>query len=127
MTAYYFHLFSPVTLLANLLIVPLSSAALACNLGSLICGAWFPLATELFNHSGWFWMLLIMKISQFATNLPGAFFHVRSPALPDFVIYYGAVVAVLSGFALAPKRRVAIVICLVCISGFYLWLVRLLF
>ena len=38
LTAYYFHLFSPVTLLANLLIVPLSSAALACNLGSLICG-----------------------------------------------------------------------------------------
>jgi competence protein ComEC len=121
LTAYYFHLFSPVTLLANLLIVPLSSAALACNLGSLICGAWFPLATELFNHSGWFWMLLMMKISQVATNLPGAFFYVRSPTLPDFAIYYVLLVAVLSGFALSPKRRTTLAACVVCLGGFYFW------
>jgi ComEC/Rec2-related protein len=120
LTAYYFHMFSPVTLLANLLIVPLSSAALACNLGSLICGAWFPLATELFNHSGWFWMLLMMKISDVATNLPGAFFYVRPPTLLDFAIYYTALVAVLSGFALSPKRRPLMIVCLVCVAGFYL-------
>jgi ComEC/Rec2-related protein len=121
LTAYYFHLFSPVTLLANLLIVPISSAALACNLGSLICGAWFPWATELFNHSGWFWMWLMMKISVATTQLPGAFFYVRSPAVADFVIYYGTLIAVLSGFALAPKRRVWTAICLVGIAGFYVW------
>jgi competence protein ComEC len=105
LTAYYFHLFSPVTLFANLLIVPLSSAALACNLGSLICGAWFPGATVLFNHSGWFWMWLMMCISRFATELPGAFCYVRSPSLVDFGIYYGALIAVLSGFAFRPGHR----------------------
>src|SRR5262249_52197241 len=105
LTAYYFHLFSPITLLANLLIVPLSSAALACNLGALICGAWFPWLAELLNHSGWFWMWLMMKISVIATNLPGAYFYVRSPTVMDFVIYYAALIAVLSGFAFAPQRR----------------------
>jgi ComEC/Rec2-related protein len=121
LTAYYFHLFSPVTLLANLLVVPLSSAALACNLGSLICGAWFPWATGLFNHSGWFWMWLIVRISETTTELPGAFFYVSSPSLADFAIYYGALFAVLSGYALAPQRRTWALAVAVGIAGFYVW------
>jgi competence protein ComEC len=121
LTAYYFHLFSPVTLLANLLIVPLSSAALACNLGSLICGDWFPWATELFNHSGWLWMKLMLEISHAVIKLPGAFFYVRSPVLGDFVIYYGAMLAVMSGVAFRKKWRLATVICVVFIGTFYGW------
>jgi competence protein ComEC len=121
LTACYFHLFSPVTLLANLLIVPLASAALACNLGSLICGAWFPWATELFNHSGWFWMKLMLEISHAVIQLPGAFFYVRSPAPADFVIYYGAMLAVMSGLAFRIKWRLTALICVVFIASFYGW------
>src|SRR6266571_3853024 len=40
--AWYFHLFTPISLLANLVVVPLSSAALACNLASLAVGACLP-------------------------------------------------------------------------------------
>ncbi len=119
LTAYYFHLFSPITLLANLLIVPLSSAALACNMGSLLCGAWFPGATELFNHSAWFWMLLMTKISEYAVRTPGAFFFVPAPAIADFVIYYPALFAVLSGFAFARARRIWTAVAAVCIAIFY--------
>jgi ComEC/Rec2-related protein len=121
LTAYYFHLFSPVTLLANLLVVPLSSFALACNLGSLICGDWLPWATELFNHSGWLWMKLMVDISRAVIQLPGAFFYVKSPAAMDFVIYYGALFAVLSGVAFKKQWRAWTVICLVFIAGFYGW------
>jgi len=121
LTAYYFHLFSPVTLLANLLIVPLSSAALACNLGSLTCGSWFPWATELFNYSGWLWMKLMLEISHAVIKLPGAFFYVRSPALADFAIYYGAMLAVMSGVAFRRKWRIATLVCIVCIVAFYGW------
>lgn len=105
LTAYYFHLFSPVTLLANLVVVPLSSAALACNLGSLICGNWLPWATELFNHSGWFWMLAMTKVSHWATLLPGAYRYVPSPPLAGFAIYYALLIGVLSGWLFAPCRR----------------------
>lgn len=103
--AHYFHLFSPVTLLANLFILPLSSAALASAMGSLVCGVWFPGAGALFNHSAWFWMRLMMETSRIATTLPGAFFYVGSPAPVDFVTYYGGLVALLTGFAFAPRRR----------------------
>jgi competence protein ComEC len=119
--AYYFHLFSPVTLLANLLIVPLSSAALACNLGSLICGGWLPWATELFNHSGWLWMKLMVDISHALVKLPHAFFYVSGPAPADFVIYYGALFAMLSGAAGKPAWRIPVGIGLVFIAGFYGW------
>ena len=46
LVAYYFHLFTPVSLLANVVIVPISGVTLMCNLGSLLCGDWFPLAGE---------------------------------------------------------------------------------
>jgi ComEC/Rec2-related protein len=121
LTAYYFHLFSPVTLLANLLIVPLASAALACNLGSLICGAWLPWATVLFNFSGWFWMKLMLIISHAVIKPPGAFFYVRSPALADFAIYYGAMLAVMSGLAFKKKWRAGTLICITGIAVFYGW------
>jgi ComEC/Rec2-related protein len=121
LTAYYFHLFSPVTLLANLLIVPLSGFALACNLGSLICGSWFPAATELFNFSGWLWMNGMDKISEFTTRIPGAFVYVPEPAIADFAIYYSMLIATLTGFALVAKRRAALVFIVIGICGFYFW------
>lgn len=104
-TAYYFHLFSPVTLLANLVMVPLSSAALASNLASLFCGAWFPWAGELFNHSAWFWMWLMMQTGVMSLRLPGAFSYVPSPAIADLFLYYGALIAILSGWALKASIR----------------------
>jgi len=103
--AYYFHLFSPVTLLANLLVVPLSSLTLACNLGSLICGGWLPWFTELFNHAGWFLMLAMVKICRWATELPGAYFYVPAPSAFAFVIYYGLLIGTMSGWLWQRSQR----------------------
>lgn len=105
LTAHYFHLFSPVTLLANLLIVPLASAALACNVGSLICGGWLPWVGDLFNFSGWLWMKWMLEISHAVIRLPGAYFYVSGPQPVDFVIYYGAMLAILSGAAFRGQWR----------------------
>ncbi|HZI32948.1 MAG TPA: ComEC/Rec2 family competence protein, partial [Candidatus Binatia bacterium] len=119
--ACYFHIVSPITLLANVCIVPLASAALACNLGSLICGAWLPWATVLFNHSAWFWMSLMMRISHALVNLPHAFFYVSGPTLTDFVIYYTTLFALLSGLMFKRAWRIPIIIALMLITGFYGW------
>ena len=119
--AYYFHLFSPVTLLANLLIVPLSSAALASNLGSLICGGWVPWLTELFNQSGWLWMKLMVAISNAVVKLPGAYFYVSGPTAADFMIYYGVLFSMLSGVAFQKRWRMAAILCVLFMAGFYGW------
>jgi competence protein ComEC len=91
--AVYFHLVTPVSLAANLVMVPLSGAALTCGLGSLLCGAWAGWVSELFNHSAWFWMRLMMLISEKASLLPGAYFRVPTPHFGLVCAYYLALVA----------------------------------
>jgi ComEC/Rec2-related protein len=104
--AFYFHLLTPITLLANLVVVPLSGFALMSNLGSLLCGDWLPWLTELFNHSGWFWMGLMVRLSQWFTRWPGAFFYVPPPSVWAFGFYYLSLMALLTGWLFQARRRV---------------------
>ena len=87
--AYYFHLFTPISLLANMVVVPLSSAALAASMASLAVGSWWPWLTELFNHSAWFWMSCMIRASQWAAQMPGGCLHVGTPTVLAFITYYG--------------------------------------
>lgn len=96
--AHYFHLLTPASLLANLVVVPLSSLALMCNLGALVCGDWLPWATDAFNHSGWLFMRGMMGVSQWTTTLPGAFMYVRGPAGFEFFAFYTAVFFLVAGW-----------------------------
>jgi competence protein ComEC len=122
LSAYYFHLFSPVTLLANLIIVPLSSLTLACNLGSLICGAWLPWITELFNHAGWFLMLMMVKLSRWATEVPGAYYYVPGPSAFTFVVYYGLLIGTMCGWLWQREQRGRTMAGILLITIFYGWL-----
>lgn len=105
LTAFYFHIFSPVTLLANLVVVPLSSLALACNLGSLLCNDWLPWVTELFNHSAWLFMSGMIGISHWSTELPGAYVYIPAPGPVTFVIYYSLLIGSISGWLWQAQRR----------------------
>lgn len=97
LVATYFHLFTPVSLLANLLIVPLAAPALASCLGSFICGDRLPFLSELFNNSAWLWMNLMNSLSEWASNLPGAWTHVAAPSPAAIAFYYILVVLLLRG------------------------------
>jgi competence protein ComEC len=121
LSAYYFHLFSPVTLLANLIVVPLSSLTLACNLGSLICGDWLPWFTDLFNHAGWFLMLVMVKLSRWATELPGAYYYVPSPSAFTFLVYYGLLIGTMCGWLWKREQRWRTIAGIFLISMFYGW------
>lgn len=119
LTAYYFHCFSPVTLLANLVIIPLSSLALASNLGSLLCGWAFPTIGDLFNFSAWFWMHCMVRISQAHVLIPFGVWNVPAPSLGTILAYYSLLLALLSGWLLATRRRqiaatLATIILLIC-------------
>ena len=106
--AWYFHLVTPVSLLANVLVVPLSSLALMGNLGSLLCGDWAPAAGVLFNEASWFFMSCMMAISSWCASLPGAFFYVPAPPPAAAVLFYLLVFGLCKGwFSTAPHRKVA--------------------
>jgi competence protein ComEC len=96
--AHYFHLFTLVSLLANLVVVPISSLALMSGLGALITGDVIPLFTEWFNHSGWAFMHLMIWLSEKASNAPAAWCYVRAPAPILFFLYYGLIVAGCAGW-----------------------------
>lgn len=96
--AEYFHLVTPVSLLANMVVVPLSGGVLASSLASLACAPWLPGASELFNHSGWFWMWLMIEVSEWCAELPGAFVRVPAPGPLCLLLGYGVLVAVAGGW-----------------------------
>lgn len=104
LSAKYFNLFSPVSPLANVVAVPLGMMALTSNLGSLVCGGWFPGATVLFNHSAWLFMLLMTRVSELTAGWPGAYFYVPAPSWMIIALYYAVVVAWFSGWRWLPQK-----------------------
>jgi ComEC/Rec2-related protein len=92
LVAHYFHLVTPVSLLVNMLVVPLSSLALMCNLGALAAGAWWPGLAEAFNHSAWFWMAGAVGVCEWAAGMPGAWFHSASPGAARLLFWYALLV-----------------------------------
>ena len=105
LVAYYFNLFTPVSLLANLIIVPLSGLALAANVASLALGPIWPALAEVFNHSAWLWMKLMIDGSVLAARAPGGCFHVGTPTVLMFVTYYGVLITCLAGWLKRPVWR----------------------
>jgi len=123
LSAMYFHLFSPISPLANVIAVPLGTLALMSNLGALVCGNWLPWATELFNHSAWFFMVAMTDVSEWATKIPGAFFYVPAPSWLEIGIYYAVIIGGLSGWLFAPRRRIwsASVLIVIAATCFWRW------
>lgn len=103
--AFYFNMVTPGGLLANLVIVPLSSLALMSSLGSLICGAWWPSGSELFNHSAWFWMLSMVRLSRTFAHIPGSSFYVVAPAPWLSGVYYLLLATALYATTSSSRRR----------------------
>jgi competence protein ComEC len=120
----YFHLFSPVSVPANLIAVPLGTAALMANLGTLVTGTWFPWATGLFNHAAWFFMNAMTWVSVESAKLPAARFYVPEISWYTIGLYYTAVIVIFSGWLKNRWRKISAAIVLLLIAAFYLacWL-----
>ena len=123
LTAFYFHLFSPVTLLANVVIVPLSSFALMANLGGILCGTWLPWLTELFNNAAWLFMYLMVWFSEAFTKIPGAWVNIPAPSLTVIAIYFALLIGITSGWLFAEARRKISIagLLLLLIAGLWHW------
>jgi competence protein ComEC len=107
LAAAYFHLFSPVSVLANVVAVPLGAGALMSMMGSLVCGGWLPGVAVWFNHSAWFFMVAMTRVSEWSCALPGAYWYVTAPSWPVIGLYYAGLVAWLTGWLRPPKSKLA--------------------
>ncbi|HMJ65402.1 MAG TPA: ComEC/Rec2 family competence protein, partial [Candidatus Binatia bacterium] len=92
--AYYFHLVTPVSVISNLIVVPLSGAALASNIAALFFGGWFPFMAEIFNNSAWGWMKLMLWVSEWTARWPGAAISISAPGPLAITLYYVVLTAI---------------------------------
>jgi ComEC/Rec2-related protein len=107
LVALYFNLFTPASLLANLVVVPLSSVALAANMGSLAVGAFAPWMAELFNHTAWAAMWLMVWISKTTGHWGWGCWHVGTPSWLGLALYYAVLFAVMGKWWKFPRARYA--------------------
>ncbi len=85
---HFFHLINPVSVIANLVVVPLSSLALAANFASLVSGSVWPWMGEVFNASAWVWMKGMVAGSRFCAAIPGGHAYVAAPFWLWWAPYY---------------------------------------
>ncbi|MGA4577987.1 ComEC/Rec2 family competence protein [Limisphaera sp. VF-2] len=104
--AWHFHIVTPITLMANLVVVPCSSLALASCVGSWVCGGWAAPLAELFNHSAWLWMQLMLRASEWAAAVPGGSWFVKRPVALEVAGYYALCVWALTGGWKSARGRV---------------------
>ncbi len=94
-----FHLIAPIGLMGNLILIPMAGFTISCAMGSLLCATWAPGMTELFNHSGWFWMQSMKSLSGWMASLNGSHFFVSALPTPFLWTYYATLMLIALGTA----------------------------
>ena len=79
LAAYYFHLWTPASVLANCVVVPATALSLISGLGSLLAAPWLPGLAGLFNNATWALMKFIIWFSGWASQWPAGNCNVAAP------------------------------------------------
>jgi len=105
LAAYYFHLFTPVSIPANCVVVPATALALASGMGSLLTGAWLPGLAGLFNNTTWALMKFIIWFSRCAAQWPAGNYNVPAPSPAACAFYYVALLLAVTGWIFRPRHK----------------------
>lgn len=107
LVALYFNYLTPGSLLANLMVVPLSLFTIASVFASWITAAMhLAMVSEWFNWSAWFLMTGMVRCSEWIAGLEFAWSNVRSPHPLVLVGYYVMVLAIGTGWFVRTRRNV---------------------
>ena len=90
--AVYFHLFTPISLLANLLVIPLLGGVIALGLASVVTHAIWPWLALIFNNANFFVLGVMLRGVTWLSRWPGGHWFVQSPPIWLTVGYYAVLV-----------------------------------
>src|SRR5947199_6271151 len=76
---WYFYIVTPISLVANLIVVPIAFFILAIALLSLLSTPLLPGLAVIFNNANWLLAQLVIGIVQFLAHFPGGHFYVEHP------------------------------------------------
>jgi len=102
--AYYFKIFSPVTILANMIVAPYMTIIVAAGFSLGLIGIFFPLAS-IFACANELFILALFKIVTFLVALPGAYFKLSGVSLFGVLSYYAILVIIVYFFHRQGKSR----------------------
>ena len=88
LTAYFFNLFSPVALAMNLLVIPAAFIILLAGVMSLICVPLGEFLPEVFNHAAWAVSSFLTWCIEWAADVPGGHWFVRTPPTAGIMAWY---------------------------------------
>lgn len=80
---WYLNLVTPISLFANLAVVPIAFLILAVALLSLLCAPLLPGLSIVFNNANWFLAQLVIGVVQLFAQFPGGHYYIEHPHLPD--------------------------------------------
>jgi competence protein ComEC len=79
----YFYLVAPISLLANLVIVPIAFFILAIAMLSLVSAPFAPLLSAIFNHANLALARFVLALVHFFAQLPSGHYYIAHPHWPD--------------------------------------------
>src|SRR5436189_699149 len=80
---WYFHLVTPISLLANLVVVPIVFFIILLALLSLISAPILPWLAVVFNNANWALATLVIGIVHLFAQIPGGHFYIEQPHWPE--------------------------------------------
>src|SRR5437899_295558 len=83
---WYFYIVTPISLVANLIVVPIAFFILAIALLSLLSMPLLPGLAVIFNNANWLLAQLVMGTVQFLAHVPGGHFYVEHPHWPEKLV-----------------------------------------
>jgi competence protein ComEC len=76
---WYFHLITPISLLANLAVVPIAFFILAVALLSVVSAAFLPALSAVFNNANWLLAQLVLGLVHFFAQIPAGHYYLPHP------------------------------------------------
>jgi competence protein ComEC len=76
---WYFHLVTPISLLANLTVVPIAFLILAIALLSILAAPLFAPVSVVFNNANWCLARLVLVLVHWFAQLPGGHYYIAEP------------------------------------------------
>jgi len=83
---WYFHLVTPISLFANLVVVPIAFFVIAIALLSLVSAPLLPWLTVIFNNANWALATFVIGVVHLFAQIPGGHFYVEQPHWPEKLV-----------------------------------------
>src|SRR5438270_6813327 len=104
---WYFHLITPSSLFANLLVVPIAFFILAIALLSLVVAPITPGLSLIFNNANWSLATAVIVFVQWFAQLPGSHYYIAEPGWPKKLLAKITVLDVGAGAAIHVRASTA--------------------